>query len=413
MDPELDEALQRVEAAPDDPVLRHKLGRLLERAGHPADALPHLEEAVRLAPGDADAWYMLGVSAHRSNLPGRAREALGKLIELDESAPHRLAERAKLLRLLGDTEQAIETAERALALAANPNLVSWLHLMLADCREILGDLDGALHSARAALAATPNNPHALHLVGCLLVDRADYQEALPLFRKAVELEPEPGYNWYALGHAANRDGDWVTAREAMEQAISRDYDTYSTRLGLGWALQNLGELKPAREAFDLAVGLASTPAERGAAQEQLGWVHKDLKDTEGMVRHYREAVRENPETTIGWGALGAAHIMRHEYSEALQPFREAIRVAPANPRAWNGLAEAALWHGDLEEARTALEEAIRLRHPSGCPRARLAWVLQQQGHYHAASEQAKRALREQLPKSWRKWVDQIIRDCSR
>jgi tetratricopeptide (TPR) repeat protein len=64
-----------VELDPANADAHHRLGWLALQAGKPAEALPHLRQAVRSDPRLTGAWYLLGQAARRTGRHDEARQA--------------------------------------------------------------------------------------------------------------------------------------------------------------------------------------------------------------------------------------------------------------------------------------------------------------------------------------------------
>ena len=120
-----------------------------------------------------------------------------------------------------------------------------------------GDLDTAARLYRAALAADPEVPAALHYLGVVLYQRNRLDEALPLLDRAVALAPhEPEFHnnrGLALA-AAQRDPEAIAA---YREALARKPDHPGAWNNLGLALQATGDVAGAIVAFRR--GLAVTP----------------------------------------------------------------------------------------------------------------------------------------------------------
>ena len=112
-----------------------------------------------------------------------------------------------------------------------------------------GDLDAAERDYRAALAAAPRHPHALHFLGVILYQRDRAADALPLLEQAVALvphEPEFHNNLGLALAAADRTADAVAAyRRALD--LKPDHAVAWNNLGL--ALQAANRLAEAIDAF--------------------------------------------------------------------------------------------------------------------------------------------------------------------
>ncbi|MGA2350326.1 MAG: tetratricopeptide repeat protein [Terracidiphilus sp.] len=239
-------------------------GILDDQAEDYAAARKHLDEAVTLNPNDSSSRYYLGLAlAHLQDSHG-AREQFEKAVALDPSSPEAHFQFATILRVLGETQLAQEQFKLS-------QEMSHAKTQLA--------LAGAKASAAAQQLADGN-----------------FQQAVALYREAVEAAPESALLAYQLSVALNRAGDTAAERAALEQAIRLDPN-------LSIAQYQLGRL----------IVLEGDPA---AAED-----------------HFRHAVQATPEYTEAWISLAATLGAESRFSEALDAVAKALQLDPDNASA--------------------------------------------------------------------------------
>jgi Tfp pilus assembly protein PilF len=178
----------RVRQAPDSADEQAFLGASYLEADRPADALPHLEAAVRLDPRLATAHADLGTALIAQ---GNRAAALQHLQRAAALAPRDATIAFDLGNALAPSAPAAAAAQYAHALEINP--------AFSDAHENLGSLlfrQGRLaealpHFARAA-ALHPNSAVILTNYGGALAAAGKYVEALAQIRAALALNPEYG-----------------------------------------------------------------------------------------------------------------------------------------------------------------------------------------------------------------------------
>lgn len=121
------EAITHLEQAlrlrPDYPEAHGNLGLALTRAGRPAEAVPHLQESLRLKPGPYQTHNNLGIALASSGRPAEALAAFRTAAALNPTLPNIQENWGKALLLLGRDREAAEhfaLAERLRAPAAAP-----------------------------------------------------------------------------------------------------------------------------------------------------------------------------------------------------------------------------------------------------------------------------------------------------
>jgi tetratricopeptide (TPR) repeat protein len=147
-----------------------------------------LSDAVRVAPGSAQANTMLGEVLMAQELYGQALPVYQRLYHgLGARDRATLLHYGYCLEMENDVEGA--AARYREALAVDPAFLE-AHVDLAGVLWRLGDFDGALHHAREAVAIDPNHPHAVRIVGTALLNLARVDEAEQHLRRALALKPD-------------------------------------------------------------------------------------------------------------------------------------------------------------------------------------------------------------------------------
>jgi choline-sulfatase len=217
--------------------------------GDDAGALPALRALVRDEPGNAVFRRALSTALRRT---GRAREAAALLARdhgPDATAWH---ERALALADAGDVAQAVASAERALALDPSlPEVHNHLGVLRArrgdapralaafdqvvrldpnnalghanrgNALRSLGRLPEAKDAYEAALAVSPRSVDALNGLGTLAVLGGAPDEAVRLFRRALEQQPDLAEARLNLAVAELKRGRAGEARAEIAELLRR------------------------------------------------------------------------------------------------------------------------------------------------------------------------------------------------
>jgi adenylate cyclase len=214
------------------------------------------EEAITLDPEYATAYERLGVihvmdvwlgasKSPRKSL-ARATELAQKAIALDDSLafPHGLL--GLINTMIGQYEKAIAESERAVSLEAN-SADSYAYLATA-----------------LRYAGRP-------------------QEAIPLFKKAIRLNPIPP-SWYLndLGYAYSQVGRYEEAISAYKKALHHTPDNLFVHLGLAFAYISSGRQEEARAAASEVLRI-----------DPMFSLDKLEKDTKAMKTIFKESFYDN------------------------------------------------------------------------------------------------------------------------
>lgn len=162
-------------------------GMAQHRAGQLGLAQCHYQRAVKLDPGNADAWHLLGIAALQGgNLPLAAKH-LRQCVTLRPAFAEAHNHLGVALRRLGrHAESASAFAEALRARAGYVEAAYNLGLAL----ESSGDIAGAERAWRDCLDWQPGNADAATNLGNLLRHQGRIAEAEPLLERACRLAPE-------------------------------------------------------------------------------------------------------------------------------------------------------------------------------------------------------------------------------
>jgi tetratricopeptide (TPR) repeat protein len=105
---------------------------------------------------------------------------------------------------------------------------------------LLDEPDRALEEFRRELRASPNHTQAMLQIAFDQINRGQYQDALPLARKAVELAPTLYAARHALGRALLETGEVDGAIEELEAGVKLAPESPEMRFALARAYQRAG-----------------------------------------------------------------------------------------------------------------------------------------------------------------------------
>lgn len=116
-----------------------------------------------------------------------------------------------------------------------------------------GKHDEALPLFRQLIEADPSDWNAIYLAGqcCRWLDNFD--GAIDYLQKAVDINPNEGPVWLALGIAFQLKGDWDNSIEALKKALQIDPDYVLAFNSLALTQKRMGELEKADHNFQAGV----------------------------------------------------------------------------------------------------------------------------------------------------------------
>ncbi len=196
-----------VEMSPRSSLCHDRLGLALKSRGDKEDAEREFLIAQEIEPDDGANLYNLGL-VHADM--GRGEEALGELKRalamLPDAPPAAYVDLAKLADSIGKTDEREEAFHHAEKL---PEGVEAVELGRAQMMVMHRDFAGAESLAREAIARDPRNPEAWKLLGIILINQGQTDQAFDAYDHALALKPDPSLQRTVSGlrarAAANRD----------------------------------------------------------------------------------------------------------------------------------------------------------------------------------------------------------------
>lgn len=205
----------------------------------------------------------------------------------------------------------------------------------------------AVPSVREALARvrrTPNDPHAVRLLGYAYYRAAQYDRAAELLRRASHLAPGSHATWFWLAESEMSLGRWAHAetawRFAIETARSKA-DCVAPRIALVRMLFEASEYDPRYrlrkpDAESLTEEALKIDPRNGRAHYELAWFEGQPGDYARALRHFRTAARlfTDPQGKASSHA-GAALALRYlgRLEEARAELGAALRLDAQNEQA--------------------------------------------------------------------------------
>lgn len=126
-----------------------------------------------------------------------------------------------------------------------------------------------IDSLRARVDAAPDDADRIVELARLLHDGHRPDEAVSLYRRALELVPDRAEVTYDLAAALAAQGDWDGATDVLRRRLDDAPDDAVALYDLGAVRANAGDPDGARRWFAQAVSAASDGALRARAQEAL------------------------------------------------------------------------------------------------------------------------------------------------
>lgn len=190
---------------------------------------------------------------------------------------------------------------------------------------------------RDVVVKRPLNDRAHYNLGTELLNINMLEEAVPVFLRAVSLNPNLDEAYYNLGKALHRQGK-------VDEAAKRYTEALQINPGLAEAHSDLGNILAGNNRVDEAIAhyrraISSDPG-YVRAHYNLGSVLLKQGKTEEAVEALRQAVDLSPETARIRYALGNALRKQGKLDESISEYQQTLQLAPDHIPARQALAAA-------------------------------------------------------------------------
>lgn len=416
--------LKGVALQPDNYQVHAYLGSTYLQEKKLKEATRAFEKTLALNPGNLAASYNLGVIALEE---GSAAEALNRFETALKTSPSDVAALTGVLNCqlaLHRTVDARQTANRLAQLLADddPRLLQ-IAALLAEH----GDSAAAIPVMERVRHASPQSWDVNYNLAVAYFQTAQYDRAADIVRAFTGVGGKAeAYNF--LGAIEEKRSRTIAAEHAFEEATSRDPLNEDYRFDYGNSLLQHAKTAEALNVF--RAGVDKLPAS-WKLRIGLGSAHYLVSDYEDAARDLLAAVKQNPDSTLGWFLLGEAYDSasrlqpeikaafasyletaprdasayyhygailyqqaqadgRNDYQQAIQNLNQALRLNPGLAEAHFELGLIALAQGKTEQAIAALQKAVNLEPGLAAAHYRLGLAYKRTGNETRAQEELSR-----------------------
>lgn len=311
------------------------LGIAQHQSGQHAQAASSFRMALDIRPY-GPAWIRLGEALSAGGQLEAAGDALRAASNIDGNAAYVSYALAKVLLERGETAEAIELLERAVALAPDSGAV---RRSLGLAYRSTGEQELAQRSLAQIGAAADQQP---------MLEDALYESVVGLAVDAL--------HFLNRGRSLDSAGQTAEAIDAYQKAIELDPSMAQAHANLVGSFGRTGEIDRAEEHYATALALNPNLPE---LHNNWGVVQASRGDPAAAVAAFRRALELNPNSAHANANLGVALLEAGQLDEATRRFQEAVKSDPTNRPARMNLGTLALEGGRPAEAVEHLEAALR------------------------------------------------------
>jgi tetratricopeptide (TPR) repeat protein len=277
-----------------------------------------------------------------------------------------------------------------------------------------GKLQDAESLYRAILQAQPNHPDANHNLGVMAVSLNKTEVALPLFKIALEANPNQGQFWISYIDALMKEKQFDNARSVLSHAkksglagervdeleaeltaslLAQSSETSANKIST--FTQQLKKISAKKEKKkNSSSTLTNLNQARNPSQVELNALLEHYqKGRYGLAENLaKEIIKKYPDHQFGWKVLGAVFKQTGRLQDSLIANERALGILPSDAEAHSNLANTLKGLGRLEEAATSYKKALTVKPNWAEVHSNLGLILQELGKLEEAKTSYKKAI---------------------
>ena len=201
---------------------------------------------------------------------------------------------------------------------------------------------------QAILQSKPKHPDANHNLGVLAVSVNKAEAALPLFKTALEANPQIEQFWLSYIDALIKANQFEMAKQVLEQGKQQGVD---------------GERLNSLEAHLASINKEKNVASLSPSQAQADTLLEDFQN--GRFGEAEKLAifmtQEFPQHEFAWKVLGALLGQTGRKSEAADAMQKSVQLQPIDPETHSNLGNTLTELGRFDEAEASFTQAIALQ----------------------------------------------------
>jgi cellulose synthase operon protein C len=318
-------------------------------------AIVRLKQALQTEPASNPARVLLGEALLASGDPVSAAVELAKSLESGAEPDQVMPLLARALLLSTQHRKLISTYANVQLRDAGAQAA--FRTSLATAWALSGDKRKAEEALGAVLAGSPDFVPALLLKARFAASRGEYQPALQVVDGLLSRDSALYEGWHLKGEVHTYGlRDPKAGEPFFKKALEANKAHYPSQVELTKARILAGDLKGAKEQFELLRALAPSHVSTLFLQSQIAYFDKNFK----MARELIQAVlRVQPDEVGALQMLSALEWQAGAYVLAARPLETALKIDPDLPDARTNLAYVYLRVGQANKALEILQPLIR------------------------------------------------------
>jgi len=217
--------------------------------GHPADAIPYLEETSRFLPESAEIAYALGSCYIQTRNRDKSREVFARMFKVRSSSAAAYLINAQMM--MRQQFEVLAEPELQQALALDPKLPQ-INFLLAEIAIYNAQIDRGIALLQKEIEINPTFAMAFYWLGEAYTRKLSWDEAVGPLQKSIWLNPYFSGPYIVLGKVYLKKGDLQNAEGMLRRATQMDPNNFSAHHLLAQVLQRANRAEEAKREFETA-----------------------------------------------------------------------------------------------------------------------------------------------------------------
>ena len=185
----------------------------------------------------------------------------------------------------------------------------------------------------------------------------EYDKAIEIFKKVVELYPNDNDNYYWLGRSYYQNEQYEEAINSLLKAIQLvpNSPEYWAMLGISYGIN--GQIE---EAIKSLLKAAELNPDDSSNWYNLGYAYINNEQYQESIEPLLKATELNPDDRESWCFLGNSYLALKDNNNAVYSFERAIEINPNYSDAWNNYGVALQRLNRIDEAISAYSKALQI-----------------------------------------------------
>jgi tetratricopeptide (TPR) repeat protein/proteasome lid subunit RPN8/RPN11 len=302
------------------------------------DAICHFNEAMRLNPNYADAFFNRGITHVENGELDNAIDDYSQAIRINPNYAKAHHNRAMAYAAKKDYDKAIEGYTEAIRL--DPELAS-AFVSRGAVYDAMQDHDKAIGDYSEAIRLNPTYRVAHNNRGCAYAEKKEYDEAIHHFDEAIRLNARLVSAYVARGRAWQAKGQLDRANKDYAKAILLDPkdSTHAIECAI---------------AFDLAATKQASRLSDTYYNRAVAWAER--QEYAKAIADFGEAIQLEPGYVDAYIGRGDAWLKINEFDKAVADYGKAIRLATSQD-AYAAIADRLMKTAEAMRATAAGEDS--------------------------------------------------------